>query len=320
MNDLKSNSDPVPSTPDLSVNIGSVRLANPVVTASGTCGYAFELADFVDLSRIGGFVTKSITLEPRPGNPPQRVVETAAGMLNAIGLANMGLEQFCKGPAMQLEDMVPPVFVNVAGRTIDEYVTVSRRLSELPAIAGLELNVSCPNVTEGGITFGTDPTVLARLVTAVRKACPDTLLIVKLTPNVTDITVTARAAVEAGANALCLINTLTGMAIDVERRVPVLANRTGGLSGPAIKPVALHMVSRVYQQVAQSAGIPIIGHGGIACATDAVEFLIAGATAVGVGTAVLVDPTCLVSIINGIADYLRRHQLPSVASLVGTLA
>jgi len=306
--------------PDLTVNLGRVRLANPVMTASGTCGYAFELGDFVDLSRIGGFITKSITLEPRRGNPPARTIETASGMLNAIGLANMGLEAFCAGPLGLLAEMPAPVFVNVAGRTIDEYVAVAGRLGQMAQIAGLEINVSCPNVKEGGMSFGKDPRQLAQLVTAVRKACPETLLIVKLTPNVSDIAVSARAAVEAGADVLSLINTLTAMAIDIEQRRPVLANRTGGLSGPAIKPVALYMVERVYREVAQPSGIPIIGLGGIASASDALEFIIAGATAVAVGTAVLVRPSCLTDIIDGIADYLIRHNVQSVGELVGALS
>jgi len=304
---------------DLSAMLGSVRLANPVMTASGTCGYAFELRDFAALSELGGFVTKSITCESRLGNPPQRTLETASGMLNAIGLANIGLERFCAETLGLLERMAAPVFVNVAGKTVAEYVTVASRLSEFSQIAGLELNISCPNVAEGGISFGTDAGQVSRLVGAVRQACPKTFLIVKLTPNVTDITVPARAAVEAGADCLSLINTLRGMAIDIESCSAVLGNRTGGLSGPAIKPVALYMVDRVYREVAQTAGIPIIGLGGIANATDALEFIIAGATAVGVGTAVLVDPGCLSRIVAGIAEYLQQHNYKNVQELTGKL-
>jgi len=299
--------------------LGSVRLANPVMTASGTCGYAFELADFVDLSSLGGFVTKSVTREPRPGNPPQRTVETSAGMLNAIGLANIGLERFCREKVPLLEKIGVPIFVNVAGGTIDDYVTVAGRLAKLPQISGLELNVSCPNVKEGGLTFGIDPAATKKLVQAVRQGCPDCLLIVKLTPNVTDITATAQAAIEAGANVLSLVNTFLGMAIDCEKRRPVLANRTGGLSGPAIKPMALYLVNEVYEKVALPAGIPIIGLGGICCGRDAVEFIIAGASAVAVGTGAMIDPMCLPNIVDGIRDYLRRHRLKSITDLIGSL-
>jgi dihydroorotate dehydrogenase (NAD+) catalytic subunit len=304
---------------DLSVTLGSVKMNNPVMTASGTCGYAFELADFVDISRLGGFITKSVTQHSRAGNPPQRTYETAAGMLNSIGLANVGLERFCTEKMPLLEKMPIPVFVNVAGKTIDEYVTVARRLCEETAISGLELNISCPNVKEGGLTFGVDPAMIAKLVQEVRQACAETMLIVKLTPNVTDICLTARAAVDAGADVLSLINTFTGMAIDIETRKPVLGNRFGGLSGPAIKPLAVYLVDKVYREVAQPAGIPIIGMGGIACAWDALEFIIAGATAVSVGTAAMADPACLSRIVSGLEDYLIRHRLGKIKDLVGTL-
>lgn len=305
--------------PDLSVMLGAVRLANPVLTASGTCGYAYELGDFVDLSQLGGFITKSITLEERAGNPPQRTVETTGGLLNSIGLANVGLKRFIEEKMPLLEEMSIPVFVNVAGKTIEEYVEVCRQLSKITVIKGLELNVSCPNVKEGGITFGIDAAATGQLVGAVRKACPETLLIIKLTPNVTDITLPARAAVEAGTDVLSLVNTFTGMAIDIETRKPILGNRTGGLSGPAIKPLALYQVQRVYREVAKAAGIPIIGLGGIACANDALEFIIAGASAVSVGTAAMIDPSCLVKIVEGIGDYLKRHEIKAVKELVGTL-
>ncbi len=315
MNDQNKKSEP-----DLSVMLGTVRLANPVMTASGTCGYAWELNDFVDISQLGGFITKSITEQPRLGNPPQRTVETAGGMLNAIGLANVGLERFCEEKVPLLEKMPIPVFVNVAGKTIDEYVTVSRRLSQLSRISGLELNISCPNVEQGGLTFGTDPRMVHELVSAVREHCPTTLLIVKLTPNVTNITVIARAAVEAGADVLSLINTFLGMAIDTNSRKPILGNRTGGLSGPAIKPMAVHLVHRVYQEVARDAAVPIIGMGGISCAEDALEFIIAGASAVAVGTAAMVNPGCLAQIVQGIKQYLIRHNFQSARELVATLA
>ncbi len=305
--------------PDLNVELGTVKLANPVMTASGTCGYAYEFRDFVDLHRLGAFITKSITPEPRLGNHPQRTIETTGGMLNAIGLANVGLDKFCEEKLDLLERMPMPVFVNVAGRTIDDYIAVSERCAASKAVAGLELNVSCPNVKVGGITFGTDPQTLAELVGAVRKHCPDTLLIVKLTPNVTDITVTARAAIEAGADVLSLINTLTGMAVNLEKRKCVLANGTGGLSGPAIKPVAMQMVSRVYREVARSANVPIIGLGGIQDARDALEFIIAGATAISIGTAAMIQPRCLTDTIDGIEDYLVRNNINSVHELIGTL-
>ena len=305
--------------PDMSVKLGSVELSNPVMTASGTCGYAFELADFVNLGQLGGFVTKSVTLEERAGNPPQRTYETAAGMLNSIGLANVGLERFLEEKVPLLERMPIPVFVNVAGKTIAEYVTVTERLSKIEAIRGLEINISCPNVKEGGIAFGVDAQATAELVQAVRQACPQTLLIVKLTPNVTDITETAAAAVDAGADVLSLINTFIGMAIDIETRLPVLGAGTGGLSGPAIKPMAVYLVHRVYRQVAKERGIPIIGMGGIVCAADAIEFLLAGASAIAVGTAVMTEPTCLIQVVNGIRDYAARHEVQVIKDLVGTL-
>jgi len=301
----------------MSCHLGPVRLANPVMTASGTCGYTFELSEFVDLGRLGAFVTKSITLEPRMGNPPQRTFETASGMLNSIGLANVGLEKFCEEKIPLLERMTIPVFVNVAGKTVEEYVAVAGRLAGFKCIAGLELNVSCPNVSHGGITFGIDPKGLKKLVAAVRAACPNSFLIVKLTPNVTDITASARAAIEGGANALSLVNTFLGMAIDIESRKPVLGNRTGGLSGPAIKPMAIYLVDKVYKEVAQPAGVPIIGLGGICSAEDAIEFILAGATAVGVGTETLVQPSCLTRIIDGIRQYLIDHKIAAVSELIG---
>ena len=304
--------------PNMSVSLKSVRLANPVLTASGTCGYANELSYYADLGQLGGFITKSITREPRCGNPPRRTAETVAGMLNAIGLANVGLEAFIRDKAPLLERFSVPVFVNVAGKTVDEYVEVAARLSELEMVRGLELNISCPNVREGGLTFGTDAGQVSRLVGAVRRACGQTVLIVKLSPNVTDITVTARAAVEAGADVLSLVNTFLGMAIDVETRRPLLGNRTGGLSGPAIKPMAVYLVHRVYQEVAGPAGIPIIGLGGICRWQDAIEFMIAGATAVAVGTQMLVDPGSLGGILDGMREYLVRHDIESISELVGT--
>ncbi len=307
--------------PDMSVHLGRVKLANPVLTASGTCGYSYELRDFVDLSALGGFITKSITLKPRRGNPPQRTIETPAGMLNSIGLANVGLDIFLEEKLPLLQRFDIPVFVNIAGATVDEYEQLAAKLGQIDTFAGLELNISCPNVKQGGMAFGTEPKSVTQLVSAVRNKCPDKTLIVKLTPNVTDITVTARAAVQAGADVLSLVNTFVGMAIDIRKRRPVLANVFGGLSGPAIKPMAVYMVHKVYSEVASAAGVPIIGLGGISSPSDALEFIIAGASAVSVGTQVLTNPQCLTTIIRGIEDYLQQPRQPikSIKELTGSL-
>ncbi len=304
---------------DLSVDIAGVALANPLMTASGTCGYADEYADFVDLRQLGAFVTKSITREPRAGNEYPRVIETRAGMLNAIGLANVGLDVFLAEKVPQLDALGLPVFVNVAGTTVDDYVAVAAAMENVDIVRGVELNISCPNVKAGGIQFGVDPVQAADITAALRAVCKKNILIVKLSPNVTDITEMAAAVVTAGADALSLINTFTAMAVDVETRRPVLANGTGGLSGPAIRPVAVHMVHRVYTQVARDAGVPIIGMGGIQYAHDALEFLLAGATGLAVGTALFVDPACLIAIRDGVADYLRRHGHTSVNEIIGAL-
>ena len=304
---------------DISVDFAGVRLANPVLTASGTCGYADELADFMDINTLGGFITKSITLEPRKGNATPRIVETDAGMLNAIGLANVGLERFVREKLPVIETMSIPVFVNVAGTTIDQYVAVTRRLASENAVAGFELNISCPNVKKGGISFGTDPSQVVEITRAVKAACGEKVLIVKLTPAVTDISETARAAIEGGADALSLINTFTAMVIDTETRKPVLANRTGGLSGPAIKPIAVYLVNKVYREVTKQAGVPILGLGGIRTATDAIEFIIAGASAVAVGTASFVEPDCAVRIVEGIKSYCAKHNITRLSDLAGSL-
>jgi len=304
---------------DLSVDIAGVKLANPLLTASGTCGYADEYADFVDLRRLGAFVTKSITRLPRAGNEYPRVVETRAGMLNAIGLANVGLEAFLSEKLPRLRALGVPAFVNVAGTTVEDYLAVAEALEGVEPIRGIELNISCPNVTAGGIQFGTDPRQVADITAALRRVCRRNILIVKLSPNVTDITATARAAVEAGADALSLVNTFTALAIDVETRRPILANRTGGLSGPAIRPIAVHMVRRVAREVAGPAGVPVIGMGGIQTPRDALEFLLAGATAVALGTALFVDPAVIVHILDGLADYLRRHSFRRVTDIVGAV-
>jgi dihydroorotate dehydrogenase (NAD+) catalytic subunit len=305
---------------DISVDFAGLRLANPVFTASGTCGYGDELADFMDVNRLGGFITKSITRRPRKGNPTPRIVETDAGMLNAIGLANVGLDRFVAEKLPVIEQMSVPVFVNVAGERIDDYVAVVARLASEKAIAGFELNISCPNVAKGGISFGRDPQQVGEITAAVREAAGEKLLIVKLSPCVTDISVIARAAVEAGAQALSLINTFTAMVIDIETRTPVLANRTGGLSGPAIKPIAVYLVHKVYQEVAKQANVPILGLGGIRTASDALEFLLAGASAVAVGTASFLQPDCALRIIDGISAYCVRHKVARLADLVGSLS
>jgi len=308
-----------PDNPDLSVDVAGVRLARPLMTASGTCGYADEYADFVDLRRLGAFVTKSITREPRIGNDYQRVIETRAGVLNAIGLANVGLDAFLADKVPLLERLGLPVFVNVAGSTVEDYLAVVEALATVEVVKGVELNISCPNVSEGGIQFGVDAAQVEKITAAVKGVCGKNILIVKLSPNVTDITEIAAAAVAGGADALSLINTFTAMAIDVEKRRPILANGTGGLSGPAIRPIAVHMVRRVYTRVAKSAGVPIIAMGGIQYAHDALEFILAGATALAVGTAMFVDPNCIVTITDGIADYLTRHNHPRLTDIIGTL-
>jgi len=309
----------IDSGPDLSVDLAGVKLANPIMTASGTCGYADEYADFVDLRGLGAFVTKSITVSPRAGNEYPRIVETRAGMLNAIGLANVGLEVFLAEKVPKLADLQLPVFVNVAGTTVEDYLTVAEALEDVEIVRGVELNISCPNVKEGGIQFGVDAAQVEKITARLRAVCRKNILIVKLSPNVTDIACTAAAAVAGGADVLSLINTFTAMAIDIEHRRPVLANVTGGLSGPAVRPIAVYMVHRVYSEVARKAGVPIIGMGGIQYARDAIEFLLAGATALAVGTALFIDPACLTSIRQGICDYLSRNNHFSIGEIIGAL-
>jgi dihydroorotate dehydrogenase (NAD+) catalytic subunit len=304
---------------DISVEFSRLKLANPVFTASGTCGYADELTDFMDINQLGGFITKSITAKPRKGNDTPRIVETDSGMLNAIGLANIGLDTFIQEKLPIIEKLTCAVFVNVAGETIDDYVAVVQRLATEQAVAGFELNISCPNVAKGGISFGTDPAQVTEITSAVKKAAGEKVLMVKLSPCVTDISVIARAAVEAGADALSLINTFTAMVIDIETRKPVLANRTGGLSGPAIKPIAVYLVNKVYNEVTKERGIPILGLGGIRTASDAIEFIIAGATAVAVGTANFIEPGCAVKIIEGLKRYCLGHNITSIKGLTGCL-
>jgi dihydroorotate dehydrogenase (NAD+) catalytic subunit len=306
-------------TVDISVDFAGFKLANPVFTASGTCGYADELSDFMDVDHLGGFITKSITVHPRKGNATPRIVETDSGMLNAIGLANIGLDRFVEEKLPVLEKFAAAVFVNVAGQTIDDYISVIRRLSTESAIAGFELNVSCPNVAKGGISFGRDPQQVTEITSAAKEAAGEKVLMVKLSPSVTDISEIAHAAVDAGADALSLVNTFTAMVIDIETRKPVLANRTGGLSGPAIKPVAVYLVNKVYTEVARDRGIPILGLGGIRTASDAIEFIIAGSSAVATGTANFITPDCAEKIIEGIREYCARNNITSIKDLTGSI-
>ncbi len=298
--------------PDLSVRIGRLTLANPVMTASGTFGYAREFADLVNLHRLGAVAVKGISLEPRAGNPPPRVVETASGMLNAIGLENVGVDRFIAEKMPYLRSLSCKVIVNILGDSIEDYARLAEKLTGVEGIDALEINISCPNVKKGGVAFGTVPEMAATVTRAVKQAT-DLPVIVKLSPNVSDIVTMARAAAEGGADGLSLINTLIGMAIDARTRRPKLANIIGGLSGPAVKPVALRMV----WQVASAVSIPVIGIGGIGTAEDAIEFLLAGATAVQVGTANFYNPCATEQIIDGIAAYLREHGERSVQDIIG---
>ncbi len=300
--------------PDLTVDIGPLKLKNPVLTASGTFGYGQEFNDLVDPAMLGGIVVKGLSLRPRPGNPPPRIVETPCGMLNAIGLANVGLEAFLKEKVPWLQKLHTLVVVNIYGNSIDEYGAVAAGLRGVDVVDAVEVNISCPNVKDGGMAFGTDPDITARVTEEVLKNC-DKPVFVKLSPNVTDIVSIARAAESAGAHAVSLINTLTGMSIDIERRVPTLGNISGGLSGPAIRPVALYMV----YQVVRSVGIPVIGGGGIMDYRDALEFLIAGARAIQVGTANFVKPRVSLEIIDGLRKYCRDRGIAEIEEIIGTL-
>lgn len=300
--------------PEMSVKIAGISLRNPVMSASGTFGYGEEFSEYVELEKLGAIVTKGLSLKPKAGNPTPRIVETPGGMLNAIGLQNVGIDAFIEKKLPFLRKVNTPVIVNFFGNTLDEYVEMAARLNEIEEISGLEMNISCPNVKQGGIVFGTDPLCAAEVVAACRKVTSKTL-VVKLSPNVTDVTVMAKACADAGADALSLINTLTGMAIDLQRRKPVLANITGGFSGPAIKPVALRMV----WQVSRSVKLPIIGIGGIMNATDALEFILAGATAVQVGTASFINPSAAQEIAEGMELWLAQNGVNDVKSMVGAL-
>ncbi len=300
--------------PDLRVNIGSLELANPVMTASGTFGYAREFESLMNLHRLGAVIVKGISLHPRVGNAPPRIVETACGMLNAIGLQNVGVDRFIVDKMAYLEGLKVPVIVNILGDSLVEYQEITARLAGVPGVAGIEVNISCPNVKKGGVAFGTDPAMAASVTAAVKKKA-DVPVMVKLSPNVSDVTVIARAVEDAGADSISLINTLIGMAIDLSTRRPSLANIIGGLSGPAIKPVALRMV----YQVAQVVSVPIIGIGGIECAEDALEFMLAGATAVQIGTANFINPRVSEEVIEGIAAYATTEKLESIRSIIGGL-
>ena len=302
------------SVTDLSVQIGSLTLANPVIAASGCFGYGVEYADVVDLSLLGGVAVKGLFLAERQGHPPERIIETPAGMLNAIGLQGIGVHRFIKEQLPELRRRRAVVIVNICGSTLDEYVELARILSDVEGVAALELNISCPNIKEGGITFGSSLEGTFDVVSSVKKVTR-LPVIPKLTPNVTDVASFARASEEAGADAVSLVNTFLAMAIDVDTRRPSLSNIVGGLSGPAIRPIAIRMVYECRRAVK----IPVIGMGGIASARDALEFMIAGATAVQVGTANFADPFIWTKLLDGIREYLKRHEMPRVSELTGTI-
>lgn len=299
---------------NLGVNIGGLKLKNPVLTASGTFGYGEEFSDFIDLNRLGGFVIKGTTINHREGNPYPRMAETPSGMLNAVGLQNKGVDYFIENIYPRIKDVDSHVIVNVSGATIDDYVAVCEKLSPLDKINAIEVNISCPNVKQGGMAFGTTCEGAAQVTKAVRKAFPKTVII-KLSPNVTDITEIARAVEAEGADSVSLINTLLGMAIDVERQRPYLSTITGGLSGPAVRPVAVRMV----WQVAKAVQIPVVGLGGIMNGRDAIEFMLAGASAIQVGTANFVDPSVTMKIIDYMEDYCQRHGVTDINDIIGMI-
>ncbi len=297
---------------NLNVDFNGLKLKNPVMTASGTFGFGLEYADFVDLERLGGFVVKGTTLHHREGNPYPRMAETASGMLNAVGLQNKGVDYFCKETYPQLKDLKTNVIVNVSGSCVEDYVETARRVGELPNIPAIELNISCPNVKEGGMAFGTDPKSAGEVVAAVRKAYGMHLM-VKLSPNVTNIVSIAKAVEDAGADSVSLVNTFLGMAIDVRTRRPKLSTITGGMSGPAIKPIAVRMV----WQVAQNVKIPVCGLGGIVTADDAIEFLLAGASCIQVGTANFLYPDATMRVLDGIELYCEKYGVKDISELIG---
>lgn len=299
---------------ELKVNIGGLQLKNPVMTASGTFGYGIEFSDLIDISRLGGIFVKGTTIQPREGNLYPRMAETPSGMLNAVGLQNKGANYFAENIYPLIKDIDTNMIVNVSGSSIETYVECAEKIAELEKIPAIELNISCPNVKQGGMAFGVTASGAAEVVKAVRKAYPKTL-IVKLSPNVTDITEIARAVEAEGADAVSMINTMMGMAIDAEKRKPILSTITGGLSGPCVKPVALRMV----WQTSKAIQIPIIGLGGISSWKDAVEFMLAGASAIQIGTYNFVDPTISIKVIDGLNDYCDRHGFKSVTELTGAL-
>lgn len=299
---------------NLNVKLGSLELSNPVMTASGTFGYGEEFSDFIDIDRLGGYIIKGTTLNPREGNPYPRMAETPSGMLNAVGLQNKGVDYFIEHIYPRIKDLGSKLIVNVSGATPDDYAEVCRRLAGLPMVSAVEINISCPNVKQGGMAFGTTCAGAAEVTKAVRAAYPKTV-IVKLSPNVTDITEIAKAVEAEGADAVSLINTLMGMAVDVERRRPCLSTVTGGLSGPAVRPVAVRMV----WQTAKAVNIPVVGLGGIMNGRDALEFILAGATAVEVGTANFIDPAVTVKIVDEINNYCDRHGVANISELIGAL-
>lgn len=298
---------------DLSIDIGRIKIQNPIMTASGTFGYGEEFAPFVDLVELGGIIVKGISLEPRAGNAPSRIVETPSGMLNAIGLQNVGIDAFIEKKIPMLEKLGCVVFVNVLGDSIDDYAEIARRLDPYESMHGLEINISCPNVKKGGVAFGTDPDMAARVTEAVRKNTSKPVM-VKLSPNVTSVANMAKAVESAGADSISVINTLIGMAIDAKTRKPILDNVIGGLSGPAIKPIALRMV----YEAAKTVNIPVIGIGGINSLNDVIEFLIAGASAVQVGTMNFVNPAAAGELLHGLQDYLVQENL-QLQDLIGSL-
>jgi dihydroorotate dehydrogenase (NAD+) catalytic subunit len=314
MSEILLSERPTVEAPDLSVEFAGLRLKNPVMPASGTFGYGEEYSPYMDLNRLGAIVTKGLSLRPKAGNPTPRIAETNGGMLNAIGLQNVGMDAFVEQKLPFLKELQTPVIVNFFGNSLEEYGQAAQRLAQIDEIAAVELNISCPNVKQGGIVFGTDPGAAAEVVSLVRRHI-NKPLIVKLTPNVTDITVIARAVEEAGADAISCINTLTGLAVDIRRRRPRLANGTGGLSGPALRPLAVRMV----YQVVQAVNLPVIGVGGIMSAEDALEFLIAGAHAVQVGTANFVDPAAMIKIVDGLQQFCLDEGVASIRELIGTL-
>ena len=303
-----------PIKPNMRVDIGGIEIKNPVMTASGTFGYASEFKELIDLNRLGAIVVKGLSLEPSRGNPPPRIVETPCGMLNAIGLENVGLAAFVKEKLPFLRGLDTPVFVNIYGKSTKEYAELAVRLEDIDGVSGIEVNISCPNVKSGGMAFGAYPESAAEVVRAIRKQTTKPLM-VKLSPNVTDITKIAKSVAAEGADSISLINTITGMAIDIETRRPKIANITGGLSGPAIKPVALRMV----WQVAQAVNVPVIGIGGIMTTKDALEFLIAGAVAVQIGTANFINPHATIDIIDGIEAFMMERNITDIADIIATL-